>query len=235
LIVFALTFRAFYSVIKGNADYFLLGLYGFAIFFVLAQVFYYSKAFAGGDAKLLMGYGVILPYSNYPDLFFVGIGFVFLLFFCGAIYTLIYSIFLTYKNKVFYEEFKKYFRKARVVIVIAIITAGVIDILLNIYSVETKGLLFSIVFALSFLFIYLRSLDKSMIKLKKADELAEGDWLERDVKVNGRVISKSVHGLSNEEIRLLKKYNKNVLIKQGVPFTPAFLIALIVMVFFFLV
>ena len=74
-----------------------------------------------------------------------------------------------------------------------------------------------------------------MIKLKKADELAEGDWLERDVKVNGRVISKSVHGLSNEEIRLLKKYNKNVLIKQGVPFTPAFLIALIVMVFFFLV
>ena len=44
LIAFALVFRAFYSVIKGNADYFLLGLYGFAIFFVLAQVFYYSKA-----------------------------------------------------------------------------------------------------------------------------------------------------------------------------------------------
>jgi len=55
LIAFALAYRAFYSISKKDPKFFILGVLGFIIFFILAHVFYYGRAFAGGDAKLLMG------------------------------------------------------------------------------------------------------------------------------------------------------------------------------------
>ena len=85
------------------------------------------------------------------------------------------------------------------------------------------------------LYSYLMALDKCMIRLMKASELTEGDWLERDVRLSKGVIKKSVHGLSLEEIKIIRKENKKVLIKEGIPFVPVFLITLILMVFFYLV
>ena len=66
-----------------------------------------------------------------------------------------------------------------------------------------------------------------MIKNRDPWKLTEGDWLERDVKIGRKVIKKSVHGLSLKEIRILRKAKKKVLIKEGVPFTPAFLFAFV--------
>lgn len=56
----------------------------------------------------------------------------------------------------------------------------------------------------------------------------------RPIKVAGKTINASVHGLSLEDIALLRKKRKSVFIKQGVPFVPAFLLAYGLMVFFFL-
>ena len=89
------------------------------------------------------------------------------------------------------------------------------------------------VFALPFLSIFVVAVEKScMIKLVSPDKLTEGDWLEKEVKIAGRRIKKSVHGLSIEEIGALRKARKKVWIKEGVPFTPAFLLASGIMVFF---
>jgi len=55
LIGFALAYRAFYSSFTGEWMFLGFGFLGFLMFFILAHVFYYSKVFAGGDAKLLMG------------------------------------------------------------------------------------------------------------------------------------------------------------------------------------
>ena len=68
----------------------------------------------------------------------------------------------------------------------------------------------------------------------RTKDLEEGDWLEKDIKAGNKWIRRSVHGLSLEDIRLLRKYGKKPLIKEGIPFVPAFFITLIVMVFFFL-
>ena len=79
------------------------------------------------------------------------------------------------------------------------------------------------------MYIYLKAVEEScLIVLVDSKALCEGDWLERDIKVGGKVIKKSVHGLSAEEIKLLKKYEKKVWIKQGAPFGPAFLITLLI-------
>jgi len=71
-----------------------------------------------------------------------------------------------------------------------------------------------------------------MIKLVSAQVLTEGDWLERDVVVNGKKIKKNFSGLTYEEILLLRKHGKKVWVKTGVPFAPAFLIALILFLWY---
>ncbi|MDO8460570.1 MAG: hypothetical protein Q7S74_05650, partial [Nanoarchaeota archaeon] len=74
-----------------------------------------------------------------------------------------------------------------------------------------------------------------MLKLVSPQNLTEGDWLERDVRIGNKTIKKTVHGLSWNEIKLLRKANKKVYIKEGIPFVPAFLIAFIIMALFFLI
>lgn len=227
-VAIALAYRAFYSLNSGNWDFFVFGLLGFAIFFALANAFYYSKSFGGGDAKLLMGFGVILPYANYSDLFFVSILFLILLFGAGAVYSLGYSLFLVYRNiGKFKKEFVANLGKFRLVYLVDIVLIILSFIMFEVYYAFSIAILL-ILFAL--LYIYLRSLDNCMIVLRKPTDLTEGDWLVKDFFVKGKWIRKSVHGLSFAQIKVLRKAKKSVLIKEGIEFTPAFLIALLVFV-----
>jgi prepilin signal peptidase PulO-like enzyme (type II secretory pathway) len=73
-----------------------------------------------------------------------------------------------------------------------------------------------------------------MIRKILPANLKEGDWLLRDVSVGKRVIKKTVHGLSLDEIRLLRKSRRSVYIKEGIPFSPAFLLAYLAMLFYVL-
>ncbi len=223
-----LAYRAFYSVINGEMRFFLLGVLGFAVMFCLAHALYYSRVFAGGDAKLLMGFGTILPYTSYWSLIYLSLGFLFVLFLMGAVWSLAYSVKIVNGNrKKFGKEFVKRMKDSKILVIITILF-GVIGLFIFDYF---YNIIFFVFFAvLGLLYVYLKALDKCMIVLKRAEELSEGEWLEEDVKVKGRWIRRSVHGLSWEEIRFLRKARKKILIKDGVPFTPAFLGALLVMI-----
>ncbi|MEK6859885.1 MAG: prepilin peptidase, partial [Nanoarchaeota archaeon] len=63
LIAFALCYRVGVSVFLGDYWFTLNGVIGFVIFLILGNIFYYSKMFAGGDAKLMIALGAILPLS----------------------------------------------------------------------------------------------------------------------------------------------------------------------------
>jgi len=234
LIGFALAYRAFYAYLNSDLSFFGFGVLGFGVFFALAHVFYYSRTFAGGDAKLLMGLGAILPFESYYDLLFDSIGFLMVLFTIGALYSLVYSVFLAGSNlNAFRKEFRKRFRKGKNMFIVSVVLGFILFILFR----SLFGILALLIFlVLPLLYIYLRTLDGCcMIKLVKASELTEGDWLEEDVSVKGKKIRRSVHGLSLKDIKILMKVNKKVMIKRGIPFIPVFLIAWIFMVFFYLV
>lgn len=230
LIAFALAYRAFYSVNVSDYSFLLFGVYGFILFFIVGNLFYYSRVFAGGDTKLLYGIGCILPAQSYSEVLFSGIFFIFLLFIAGLLYSLIYSVFLAKKNyKVFQSSWKEYFVSFKNYLFIFIL----LGVVLLIFGAQIR--LFGIYFILvPFLYIYLRAVDSSMIKLTKPKDLMEGDWVEKDIRIGSKVIRKSIHGLSWKEIDLLRKHHKSVLVKQGIPFTPAFLIAFLFMVSFYL-
>ena len=77
-----------------------------------------------------------------------------------------------------------------------------------------------------------------MFKRLKPKELSEGDWIEKDIKIGSKkVYTKKELGVSKKQIRLLKKYYekgkiKSVLVKEGIPFVPSFLIAFIISLIF---
>ncbi|HLF54017.1 MAG TPA: prepilin peptidase [Candidatus Nanoarchaeia archaeon] len=235
LVAFALAYRAFYSSYISDWMFFVWGLIGFVLFFGLGNLFYYSNVFAGGDAKLLMGLGVVLPVSGLSDMLLFGLGFVLLLFFVGAIYSLIYSVFIIRKN---YSKFSSEFEKNignRKNWVLAL--AFAIFLVLFIYSlagVDFVLLFFAVMFAVFvfILLVYAKSLEVCLIKLVSPGKLTEGDWILEDIKLGRGVIKKTVHGLNAEDIMRLKKKGKKVLIREGIPFVPAFLMAFLIMVFF---
>lgn len=236
LIAFALGFRFFYSLFSaGNFNFFYQGLAGLAIFFVLGNVLYYGKMFAGGDAKLLIALGAVLPVSGsfYDNLeiFFL---FIVIFLFAGAFYSIIVSARLCLKNyHKFKKEFKKQLRNYRKIISVVIL----LDILLLIVFFNNYDTLFLflaiLIFISPYLVVYAKAVDEtSMVKTVDSKKLREGDWLYRDVKVRGRTIRARWEGLKKEEISLLRKRYKKILIREGVPFTPVFLVSFLI--FFYL-
>lgn len=231
LIAFALAFRALFSVENHNLNFFLLGLCGFAIFVALAYAFYYGKIFAGGDAKLLMAFGIILPYKSYSDLVSTSLLFVFLLFLIGAVYSLLFSLTIVAKNRLkFQKEFLKFFSQNKNLVALTAIAS---IILFSLSFLSFLLIPFALLLLTPILFTYTKSLEKCMLVQTHYSKLTEGDWIEHDIKLSPKVtIKKTVHGLSVKDLVLLKKYKKSIVVKQGIPFVPAFLIALIIMALF---
>lgn len=237
LLGFALAYRVFYSSSSGNWSFLLFGLMGAGMFFVLANLFYYTRVFAGGDAKLLIALGAVLPFESFIGLAYTGLGFIILLFLVGSVYSMIYSVGLAVKNR---KKFAVEFRKNGLLKINWLVVPVAFTLCLAVLSLWAFNLAGAIVygtiisFFFFFLFVYLKSLDCCMVKLVPAGELTEGDWLEKEMRVGRRVIGRSVHGLSVSDIDLLRKSGKNAWIKEGIPFTPAFLASFILMVSFFL-
>lgn len=234
LIAFALAYRAIYSIYSNNFMFFMYGLFGVIVFVVLGYFFYYSRVFAGGDAKLLFGLGAVFPYESLFDYAYYGLGFILLLFTGGVVYTLLYSLFLIKKN---YASFRKSFLeqigKKKYFFVFSLLLAILVYLTKSSYdSPLILGIFAGFVLLSPLLFAYVRAVERScMVQFISPDKLTEGDWLERDVSVNGKLIRKNFAGLNFNEILLLRKKGKKVLIKTGVPFAPAFLIAFLAMVY----
>jgi len=94
LIIFALGFRFFWSLFEaGNFTFFYQGLIGFGVFLVLGNLFYYARMFAGGDAKLMIALGAILPWSSSLGVNLrIFVVWFFLFLFVGMVYGLAWSL-----------------------------------------------------------------------------------------------------------------------------------------------
>jgi Flp pilus assembly protein protease CpaA len=204
-----------------------LAIASLIILFVFMNAFYYGGVFAGGDAKLLFAMSAFFVGISFFETFFnIGI-FLFLLMLSGSVYGLAYSSVLYFRD---FRRVNKEIRKAvirpwaRVCVIFgaALIFLGIFSWPLLIF-----GILF---FLLPILYVFAKGLETvCMVKVVKGSELREGDWLVDDVRVGKKVIRANFEGLSLEDIKLLRK--RNVKIKEGLPFVPAFLIAFLIYVF----
>ncbi len=237
LIIFALGFRFFYSLFLEDASFsfFIQGLIGFGIFLVLGNVLYYCRMFAGGDAKLMIALGAILPlYGTFLEnvkFFFV---FFLVFLFAGAVYGIVSIMYFSFRNfEKFRKEFAEQFRRKKKSVFL-IMFVGIILMIAGLFV--NFFLAFGIVvFLMPYVYVYVISVDEAcMIKDIKTKNLTEGDWLYKDVKIGRKYIKADWDGLEKKDIiELRKKYSK-VKIKQGIPFSPVFLISYAIIAVLFL-
>lgn len=233
LIIFALGFRFFYGLFSETGfNFFYQGLIGLGIFFVIGNLLYYGKMFAGGDAKLMIALGAVLPFSEiFSTNLKIFILFFLIFLFAGAFYSLIVTMVLSLKNfRKFRKEFNAQLKKNKKIIY-PVMFFGLVLMALGF----VKSLLFAFgvfVFILPYFYVYIKSVDEScMIKKVKTFNLEEGDWLYKNVRVGKKLIIANWNGLDRKDIRLIKKRYKAILIRQGIPFTPVFLISFLILLY----
>ncbi len=245
--------NAIFSAIFWDAKYILASVIGFAVLFSIAWVMFYTGQWGGGDSKILMGLGAIIGIDIFSKNFFL-LNFLVNSLAVGAIYGLAWSFaYIAQNRKRFTAEFEKLLEQKKIKEARSIILACFCMLILIIILVKgffLKLALFYMALAIMFVF-YLWAAVKSvetacMLKYVKPMELTEGDWIAKDVKIDGKYIAGPKDlGIEKKNIKkLIELYKKgkikNVLIKIGIPFVPSFFIAFIVtliygnLIFFFL-
>jgi prepilin signal peptidase PulO-like enzyme (type II secretory pathway) len=232
--------RLIYSTATSNWDFVIAGLLGFGVFYAFALVMFYLGQWGGGDSKMLMALGALLGLEIRPDGMLVSFAVNMLL--VGALYGMAWSIYLAVKHRKKFAaravkviRSKRYIRSKVVFFVFAMILAvlafGVQDNFLRI-----SFLIFAIaIIVMFYLWFFVKTVEECcMIKMIPVEKLTEGDWIVKDVKINGkRVCGPKDLGISKEQIKKILSFKKKgkideILIKEGMPFIPSFLLAFIV-------
>tara|TARA_Y100000034_G_scaffold130705_2_gene189787 strand:+ start:675 stop:1517 length:843 start_codon:yes stop_codon:yes gene_type:complete len=234
LIGIALAYRLAYSAYIGEYMFFVNGLIGFGIFLVIGNAFYYGRIFAGGDAKLLIALGTILPLSfNWTENILIFGYFILFFMLGGSIYVFIWSLVLVFFNfNKFAREFGKQYGLNKKIVIYGFVFFVVWSVLS--FFIEARLTLLGILFILGpFLYVFAKSVEESlMIRSYMPEDLGEGEWLYEDLIVDGKKIKANWDGVSRRELELIrKKYRRKIWVKQGIPFTPGFLIGFIGLLF----
>jgi len=235
LIGIALSYRFFVSIFTDNYWFILNGLIGLVIFFVLENIFYYSRLFAGGDAKLLFALGAILPLSFDWIVNLKIFGYFILLFFvAGSIYGLLYSFVLVSRNREnFKKEFLKQWNSYKNLFYISLILVLIWTVLVLYIGNYLFVLIGAVILIFPILFSFAKAVEEScMVKLTSSDKVTVGDWLYKDIVINGKKIKANWNGVSKKELDLIRESKKKILIKIGIPFTPSFLLGYLLLIFF---
>ena len=188
---------------------------------------YHTKQWGGADSKLLMGMGVVFGiWSNNFDFFW----FLLVLLFVGAIYGVLWMLWLAVKH---FSKFQSAFRnKLKHLRSIQYVVLIMTTLLLFTYFVWPYLILFAIFPPLMFyLFVFVLVVEAEFfVKKVNADKLTEGDWLAKDVVAGSKVILEK-KTLEKKDIKFLKDHVKLVSIKEGIPFVPSFLLSYLIVEF----
>ncbi|MBI4441709.1 prepilin peptidase [Candidatus Woesearchaeota archaeon] len=226
--------RLIYAAAYDSWTIVLEGIAGLGLMFAIASAFFYTGQWGGGDSKLLVGLGALFGITWQPIQFMTI--FLLLLFAVGAVYGLFWSFYLYVANRQkcqhYFVELHKRGAGGRMWILAGAAGLLLIGLLVaNLFSLFFIATAVSIVL-LYYVWLFLHVLEKTcMYRSVFPSQLTEGDWIVDDIMVDGkRVCGPGDLGISKEQIMLLKRYHQEkkvdtVLIKDGIPFVPSFLIA----------
>lgn len=236
LIFLGIGLRLLYSAMTGEWMFLLEGAIGLGAFFSLAMFMFYAGQWGGGDSKMLMGIGALvglgLDFDHMPVLLI----FLVNLLLVGAFYGLLWSIILAVANrKKFGKAFSEINEKARAIrraVMVATIIILIPAIIARGIPLKVSFLLLALITMASYyMWILARAVEKScMYRLVNPKELTEGDWIAKEIKVKGKLICGPKDlGIEKKQIRkLIRLKVDKVLVKDGIPFVPSFLIAFII-------
>ncbi|MBU3940933.1 MAG: prepilin peptidase [Nanoarchaeota archaeon] len=244
-------FIYFFVAAKLTQNIFSSSILGFLIFFIIGDLMYHSKQWGGGDVKLLAGLGIV--FATYPKVLLtflnpnLNLPFLIILFIniliAGAFYGIIWTFVLAIKDKKkFSLNLKKilHMKKVRLLESIVFILTLVL-LLVAFFTVQDLRIrLFALFLGiLPLFFLYLLILVKSIenmsfIKKIPISKIRIEDQIQNDIFYKGKKIySKKSLGVTKAQLALIKKAKiKSVIIKEGIPFVPSFLIGVLISLIF---
>ena len=245
LIFSGLGLRLIFSLTSFDWNIFLQGAAGFAIFVAIGYLMYYAGQWGGGDSKLLMGLGALIGLdSSFISIPALGIFFINLLL-VGALYGVVWIIFLAAKH---FQKFKNETKtliqrtsKTRVYVLISTIILFIVVLFFPQQAFFKTTLLVLVVLPAGtfYLWIAVKAVENiAFYKRVHPTQLTEGDWIVNNIIVDGKKIAGPRDlGVDQDQIgKLIHYYRlgklKRVLIKEGIPFVPSFLLAFIVTIAF---
>ncbi len=243
LIFIGLGIRLLYSAATFDWMFFVYGVIGCIVFIGMALLMFYSGQWGGGDAKILAGIGAVIGLKFSTDSLLIS--FVINLLFVGAAYGLVFSVFVAARHHRNFLKKLNYLLSDKKIILkqkIVFIVAALMLASLFFFSGRQSALILLPPLAIVlvfYLWLFVKSVeDSSFYKFVEPNKLTEGDWIVRDVKVKGKYICGPKDlGIEKHQIRKLvelRKKNKvkKILIKEGIPFVPTFLITFVLTMLF---
>ncbi len=218
-------------------------LAGLGVAYVIAAFLFYSGQWGGGDAKMLMGLGALHgilffgPQSIILNWSWPLLGSIILaIFVAGSAYSMLYFIgIIIVRYKRVKKALQKVNKNKQTAIIKAIaavfLAGGLLGLLLLPGTLGWMLLLIGILLGGGVLLITLAKVvqEQVMSKAEHTQNLVPGDWLVEPVTKHGKIIvAQSKIGLQEKDIAELKKHHiKTVIVKEGIPFIPGFLLGYI--------
>jgi len=233
LIFVALGIRTIYSFEQGWLIL-LSGLLGFGICFLLACLFYYTDQWGGGDSKLLMAMGAVIGVA-YPinSSSFSLLWFFLSMLFLGALFGMFWMLYLVSQDK---KLFGSYFRKKlnhnKKTHLLLFLTSILLICLIPLSHFFLPLLPLPLGIFYTSIFVSIVE-EHFFIKRIRVSNLTEGDWLAEKVFMGKKAIldKKTVDRRDILQLKSLMGSKATVLVKEGIPFIPSFLLAYLVFLF----
>jgi Flp pilus assembly protein protease CpaA len=185
----------------------LVAALSYILFFVLANILYYTGTFGGGDYKLLIA---MAPAIAYPLNFLLN-----LLLFASA-----YGLFFAFL--IFARNAKSFKLKEQLDASFFFFTAFCLLLFILSLAIIKLPFVAALFLILPILFVVVRFSDKACIKEIKTKEVVPGDVIVEKIRIGGREIMPKVGGLTEEEVILIRKHKRKIKVKVGIPFVPVF-------------
>jgi prepilin signal peptidase PulO-like enzyme (type II secretory pathway) len=205
---------------------------GAGVFFAIGYSLYRAGVWGGGDAKLLPAIGALVATASSIAIWPFLISFWLNLLILGAAFGILGMLFLFIKHRTkTIHEFKSLIKRFRLPFY-AILFAGV---LFGISTTFIRTAVFGFILAiLGLLLFVLKATEKAALhKTISPNNLVEGDWLLDEIKIDNYHYKPKKIGIEKADITKLIELEKagklkDVKVKDGIPYVPAFFAALIV-------
>ncbi len=228
----------------GSIDYLSTGFIAFGIIFIISVLAFYGKVFGGADAKILMALAFIfattpsfLNFTYFLPVDLLGLSlsnssflvdFIINSLLISVVYGLVFSGIIALRNrKKFSLKFKEVNSKLKIFKVVLLII-GIIFLVLGVFQ-RILIIPAVLIIILPWFYAFIKGVEQGvLVSYKSGKDLQEGDWLVEKTTVEKRVLKPSAEGLSKEDILLIKRSGKQVLIRDGVAYIPVFLLSVVV-------
>ena len=223
-------------------------LSGFGVAYLVAALLFYSGQWGGGDAKMLMGLGALHGIMFFgPESIILNwqwplLGTIIVaIFVAGSVYSILYFFGIVgFRFKRVLKElnnvrYTKKWKIARLVSAVFLI-GGLAGYLILQGPLGWMLLLVGLLIGGGVMLLLTARVvqEKVMAKKVAVKDLVPGDWLVESVKQKGKIIvEQSKIGLVEKDIAQLKeKKVSSVVVKEGIPFIPGFLLGYITILIF---